>query len=282
VDEYGPHVHGIKVRSKTPVARRIDVHPFSQPKLVTSDVVYFVIEGCIKADSVLAAGGAVFSVPSVSLWDCDELERFALEYLHDKTVFIVADADWNANDMVKNQARMCQATLHHLGVPETHIAAPPSFHNGKETKGVDDFIGAGGALDELIVIDSKPPEGIRELLAVRGLRKDRIERDADVLWAMSAYSGPTGVFACPLSTLARVMRTYKMRVSRAVKSLAELGVLTVSGDLSVRSGWFSNELDWTERPIITLAPELRSVDKDAHLAGETLRDINSRSLRNAG
>jgi hypothetical protein len=269
----GLHAHEKRVKDPTApsMAKRIDVHPLAVQPIIDSEVVYFVIEGCIKADAILAAGGPVFSVPSVSLWDCDELARFAHSYLVGKTVVIVPDADWNANDLVKNQARMAQAALSRLGVARTHIASPPSSHGHSSTKGVDDFIGAGGRLEDLIVIDSEPPAGLHQYVARHSLRSDRARRDEGVLWALSAYSGPTGVFCASLRTLARVLGVSPMGVSRAVRGLEEIGALTVTGDLSSKRGWFSHQLEWKDRPAITIIPELRSVDRRAQLLGELVR-----------
>jgi hypothetical protein len=47
-------------------ARRIDMHTQAALRFANASHVFFVIEGCIKADAVLCAGGAVLSVPSVS------------------------------------------------------------------------------------------------------------------------------------------------------------------------------------------------------------------------
>ena len=51
--------------------------------------VFFVLEGCLKADSILARSEAVASVPSISLWaDAPELKPFSREYLKDVTTFV--------------------------------------------------------------------------------------------------------------------------------------------------------------------------------------------------
>ena len=93
------HVH-TRGRVRDPdapkIASRIDVHPLAVAKILTDPVVFFGIEGCMKADAILSAGGSVFSVPSVSLWGCRELESFVFAYLirepdQPKTVIIVPD-----------------------------------------------------------------------------------------------------------------------------------------------------------------------------------------------
>jgi hypothetical protein len=261
-DVVGPHFHPWRVKGQDAMARRLDVHPLAVRKLTEDPVAFFVIEGCIKADAVLAAGGAAFSVPSVSLWDTGrELERFVADYLTDKVVVIVPDADWSLNPLVINQARMAETHLNRLGVPEIHVAAPPLSYQGVSTNGVDDFIGAGGHLEDLLVIDNEPPSGLHEYVARNGFRSDRTRRDEKLIRALSTYTGPCGIFASPLQTLARVMGVNRMYVSRAIKDLEQLGDVTVDGDLATTVGWFSHHLDWRERPSITLAAQLRSVHK---------------------
>jgi hypothetical protein len=260
VDVVGYHTHTYPARDpRLPeIARRIDVHPLAWQRIVENPVVFFVIEGCLKADAVLSAGGAVFSVPSVSLWNAAELGRFAVDYLFDKTVIIVPDADWADNALVINQARMAETELRRRGVPETHVAAPPPRLGRHKTKGVDDFIGAHGRLKDLVVLDCEEQCDIHAWIARHGRRRDQIERDEEVLRALSRYtSASDGIFKAPLQTLAHVIKVQKMSVSRAIRSLAALGAVTINGDLTTRRRWF--ELDWNEdQPEIVLAPELRS------------------------
>ena len=272
-EAHGPHIHVVRVPDPEapPMARRLDVHPLAVDLLVRSSVVFFVIEGCIKADAVLADGGAVFSVPSVSLWDCVELGRFANEYLVGKTVVIVPDADWASNDAVINQARLCENRLRQFAVKDTHVAAPPPTLGKARTKGVDDFIGAGGHLEDLIVIDHEPPRGLYEYVIRQwSFRRDRARRDAEVLTAIANYVGERGVLEAPLTTVARVMNVNTMRVSRAVHDLEQLGAVIVEGDPSTRRSWFSGQHEWTEKPRLVLAPELRPKTKTPQPLGAVL------------
>ena len=185
VDVEGPHAHTAFAKDKTPLASRIDVHPDGVERLRTDRVVFFCIEGCCKADAILAAGGGVFSVPAVGQWDYNEGEELGLvvnEYLAGKTVVIVCDADWDSNIRVANQARLCQNRLRQRGVTDVHIAAPPAWLGPKNTKGVDDFLGAGGHLEDLLVIDYEPPHGLIEFVARNwSWRRDRTWRATEAL-----------------------------------------------------------------------------------------------------
>lgn len=70
----GEHDHRRDVKDySNSLAKRLDIHPRALKRLAKAEVVYFVIEGCLKADAVLSAierddrSESVFSVPSVTL-----------------------------------------------------------------------------------------------------------------------------------------------------------------------------------------------------------------------
>jgi hypothetical protein len=136
----GKHVHYRKVKSKESLARRLDVHPMAAPLFADAKLVYFGIEGCLKADSILSAilregrRESVFSVPSVSLWDAPEFDGF-IRYLRGKRVVVVPDADWFTKRQVLLHARLAQRYLKNRGI-ESLIAAPPL---ASEHKGVDGY-----------------------------------------------------------------------------------------------------------------------------------------------
>jgi hypothetical protein len=81
--ENGKHRHWRRVKDHSDsLARRLDVHRMAWERFAETDRVYFGIEGCLKADSILSAiiregrNESVFSVPSVSLWAAPELDSF--------------------------------------------------------------------------------------------------------------------------------------------------------------------------------------------------------------
>lgn len=277
----GQHVHTMRVKDPdapdTPA--RLDMHPLAIDLVVRSSVVFFVIEGSIKADAVLADGGAVFSVPSVGQWDCKELRRFVRDYLDGKSVVVVPDADWEEKWQVINQARLCQNALRRYGVKDAYVAASPPQYRGAVTKGVDDFIGAGGHLEDLRVIDYRIPPAVYEFVARQwSWRRDRQWRDTEILVALANFTGSTGELGAPLSTVARALDNIpRARVSRAVRDLETIGALTVDGDLATRRGWFSSQLDWRRRPTIVLAPELRAVKRDPVRLGDLI-DIREEGM----
>jgi len=252
----GMHTHPRKVKDPSQsLARRIDIHPMALDLFGNARRVFFVIEGCLKADAVLSAGEAVFSVPSVTLWDAPELPYFCERFLRGKMVVTVPDADWFQNSAVIAQARFCQSYMWSQSITAC-VAAPPQEAG---QKGVDDFLGKGGGrLDDLDVIEKVPPEGLVEYIASYGGRKDKITRNTEVLRALVVHADPNGQLRASQRTIAKIMGTGQKRVSRALKDLQEdYGAITIDGSLETKRNWFSGKNEWVESPLITIAPELR-------------------------
>ena len=135
--------------------QRIDIHPLALERLASVDIVFFAIEGTPKTDAILSAGGVSFGVPSVTMWPRRELHQFADDYLADKVVIIVPDADWATNYGVAWQALKLRTFLRQrtLGRVAAFVAAPPVEAG---LKGVDDFLAAGHRPDELVIMGREP------------------------------------------------------------------------------------------------------------------------------
>jgi len=266
-DEIGRHRHSRKVKDKSKsLAKRIDVHPLALPLFEKAERVFFGIEGCLKADAILSQGEAVFSVPSVTLWDALELEEFVLRYLWGKTVIIVPDMDWHGNPAVITQAFLCRSFLRRFDYLKAHIAAPP---HEAGYKGVDDFLGAGGSLDDLVVIDRETPFDLIEFTVKtngrviggsRSRRVDRIRRDTEVLESLAIHADTEGVFQSPLRTAARIMDVDVKRVARSVTALEEIGAIEIDGRLNTRRGYWSGQLEWNNAPRIIIRQDIRARD----------------------
>ena len=273
----GRHAHELRVKDRSVnYAKRLDVHPWAVPLLEDAEIVFFGIEGCLKADAMLSWilendwKASVFSVPSVTLWDAPELASFALKYLQDKRVVIVPDADWARNPAVTTQAFLCRTALHDLGL-EACVAAPPKHGVRHKIKGVDDYCGQGGSLKALHVLDREMPTldhwaaTWRHPSENRHDRRDRVARDRQVLELLALHAGFDGTLDRSIRSLARVIgENDHKRVSRAIRSLEELGAITVEGSLTTRQGnwrtdsYYDPSLDWEVRPTLTIRPDLRA------------------------
>ena len=153
---------------------------------------------------MLSQDEAVFSVPAVTQWRVDEMADFVV-LPEGQTVFIVPDADWKRKWQVRRQAIQCYSYLRGFGLERVFVAAPPVDADGLplegpygEMKGVDDFLGAGNKLDQLVVVRRELPEEfdaweakIAELAKEhgRGRYLEGVRRDAEVLRATSLSAG---------------------------------------------------------------------------------------------
>jgi hypothetical protein len=181
---------------------RLDLHPFAAQLLPEAKVVFFVLEGTPKTDAVLSAGGVAFGVPSVTLWTRRELGTFAERHLHGKTALIVPDADWATNSQVERQALKVRTVLRRLGIA-AYVCAPPTDGNPYH-KGVDDFLGAGKTLGELVIDGREPPIG-RIWEAVQGVPYQRRRSAAYALENLSLYVNAEGRLTVSFPTLKRLL-----------------------------------------------------------------------------
>lgn len=264
-----------------PIARRIDMQPWAAPLFENTRQVFFGIEGCIKADSMLVFilktgyDASVLSVPAVGQWNAPELEKVVRRYLRGKRVFVVPDSDWRekGKEAVVGQAFLCSETLRRYGVEEVYVAAPPVelYHTTKgaddEIKGVDDFLGAGYSLDEMHVVERRMPEALLKWKdrQIKGGRRGRwregLERDAEVLQALALFAGTDGEVHATLRMLAKVLygdERQKCKVRRVLINLEERGAVTFpEGGLRQRQNYYTERTEWCETPTVIVAEELR-------------------------
>jgi hypothetical protein len=216
--------------------KRLDANPlFSEADFENSPRVYFILEGNLKADACGTAGGIVFDVPSVTLWDAPELPDFAKRFLRGKEVIIVCDSDWYSNDQVKRQALLCRQFLRDLGVDEAHIAAPPERpgKTHKERKqGLDDYLRGGGTLDGLLVLDleARPRRELGDWIVQHGGKR----RDERALEGFSLLVGEGGKLnLAPLRTMGRFMHCNRSTVKPILERLIECGAVETDKPLDV-------------------------------------------------
>jgi predicted nucleic acid-binding Zn ribbon protein len=142
-----------------PKARGIDVHPDAKrliQKRHPTPAIFFCLEGCLKADSVLSAGHAACSVLGVTMWNDEEhLRRIAPALRYEgRPVFVVTDSDWRTNPDVAREGVKCVRALRTRNVDAWHVA-PPSLPTMDKT-GVDDFLASGRSILELEVAPLPP------------------------------------------------------------------------------------------------------------------------------
>ena len=222
---------------------------------------------------------SVFDVPSVTLWPAPELRRFAnehLRYVRDeagsadsrKLVVIVADADWHHNPRVVRHALLCREFLREKCGVQACVAAPPGpakagergcecsaararvgdrdacAECGRYFKGVDDFLAAGGELDDLVVINR---EGSRLALFA-----DDDGRVRSTLWGL-----------VPILGIGRDGGEEK--IIEYLQSCADRGLITVHGSLERVEDEFTGLRRWRETPTIEIPPAFRCEQEPVRL-----------------
>jgi hypothetical protein len=296
VDVHGWHVHDGNEYAETSFfdldprkspGKRIDIHPLAWERFASAELVYFVMEGKVKADAVLSEilrldlAASVCSVPSVGQWDACELPEFARRDLAGKLVVIGCDADGGHNPEVMTQALLLREFLRDpaLGLRAVAIFAPPyeAYNRNKDLKGKDDHLGPGGRLlGDLEMLGRKVPARALSEWAVthaqrivdgRRIRKDRLRRDLTTLRGLSLLLGPGGQGQPSLKKVARFIGESDDGVERAVNSLIEFDDIRTDKPLvTARWQWRSNtyqdpNLEWEDRPTLEIIdPALRATD----------------------
>jgi hypothetical protein len=274
------HEHKRRVKDKSQhLQDRLDVHPGAVPLLHRAHAnhgrVFFALEGCLKADAILSAGEAVFSVPSVTLWDAPELEDFAKAWLKGTTVIIVADSDWESNDAVIAQALNCRTVLRRYIGEDVHVAAPPGLSapgHAKDCKhckmGVDDFLGSySGKIDDLLMVDRDAPPRLAEFWRHRP-RQDALAVDTEVMHWLALIADGNGEVRSGAQTIAKSTGHGVRRVNRSINRLIGCGAITVNMERVELArkfipraggrGFYSRREEWKDRPTISIDPKLRA------------------------
>jgi hypothetical protein len=238
------HLRNIKDKSGS-LAKRIDMHHMAVELFDSADVVFFALEGCLKADSILTAikrsgmSASVLSVPSVTLWRAPELDDVIEKYMQRRLVFIVPDADWAKNDLVIFQARCLQTYLEKRGI-RAEVAAPPlddkreitKDRNGKELKGVDDWLAAGHELEGMTVLVRTPPYGLEDWISEQEgyKRKDGMDRDKVVLTALALHANHEGVINVSVRSLQQLLTRWMhfTTIAKAIQSLADKNAISAT------------------------------------------------------
>jgi hypothetical protein len=269
--------------------RRLDVpRPFR--RFMRAQRVFFVIEGSLKTDAILSQGEAAFGVPSVTLWDAPELDRFARLFLRDKDVVIVPDADWIDNPLVIAQAMLCRAYLRdpRFCIRRVCVAAPPLLNGAVESvggikrKGVDDHLVLGGSLDDMTVIEREAPDELRawQVLQFSGHRRDRLARNVEALTKLPLYANGRGELHKSLQSFSRILSVRRASVPQMIADLAEAEVLDVdAGAFEASFQWKDRyDFDWDERPRIRFKPEFRASEVPVRLGDWSNTNPRTRRL----
>ena len=213
----------------------IDVHPLTVPLLMDDPTppIYFCLEGCFKADSILSDrdGKAAISVPSVNHWHtAEKILRPLLPVLKAAPiVYVIPDSDYLRNGTLKDgqpvwvnpkvriQSDKAARWLRNRGV-KVRIMVPPLLppeiarnlgvsDDDRLKQGIDDHLAHGGNFDRWdqatnplgVHIVRWTPWQVRPQMPTRGSgvhgTRHHLERVAQMIeWLGATHAGGSGVF----------------------------------------------------------------------------------------
>jgi hypothetical protein len=247
---------------------RIDLHPVALERLSQVEAVFAVLEGGPKTDAILSTGACAFGVPSVTCWDADELLAFAHEYLRDKAILIVPDADWYEKDEVARQATRVRTLLRRRGFKWSYVVAPP-YDAADYHKGIDDYLGAGYSLDHLMVEGRQPQrERIREAVS-KIIPYQRRDSAYFALEDMSLYADADGRLDMSFPSLKKLLGVSKShRLVPLLESLEHTFTIERGSlETELRPRFFGRYKDtvWVDQPTITLDEYYRADERREQL-----------------
>ena len=136
----------------------LDVHPFNRDRIIDPTVPLWITEGVKKGDALTTARACVVTLAGVFNW------RSQLATLGDwediplpgRKVFICFDADAATNPNVAKAMKRLGQWLRSKGAEPKYVVVPG---RPEDKTGADDFLAAGGTLEDLIeAATTQPPE----------------------------------------------------------------------------------------------------------------------------
>jgi P4 family phage/plasmid primase-like protien len=169
--DYPRERDGKPVKYETPngVRMLLDVHPVAQPHLSDPARPLIVTEGVRKADSAISQGIDASALLGVWNWRGSNpadgrtaLADWELVALEGRPVYLAFDSDATAKPQVRAALQRLGRFLESRGA-HVHIARlQPARDGGKQ--GLDDYLAAGGSLDELLATSATLSEQTSDLL----------------------------------------------------------------------------------------------------------------------
>ena len=130
----------------------LDVHPFNRTAIRNTAIPLWITEGAKKGDALTSQGRCVLVLAGV--WNTHiskknggaPLPCWEHVPLKGRLVYVAFDSDWRTNEGVHNALARLVAFLEDRGAT---VVVVDISHTGDGKTGIDDFLAAGGDLDEL-------------------------------------------------------------------------------------------------------------------------------------
>jgi P4 family phage/plasmid primase-like protien len=145
----------MKYVSARGAASRLDVHPMwttgDSPAIRDPDQPLYITEGVKKADSLTSRGLVTIALAGVFNWRAKHgtLPDWEDVALRDREVWLVFDSDALIKPSVAQAMGRLGKWIKGKGARKVWYAVVPGAINGLATKGIDDFLSAGGTISDL-------------------------------------------------------------------------------------------------------------------------------------
>ncbi len=137
---------------------RLDVHPINISRLHDIGTPLVITEGVKKADALTSSGHLVIALSGV--WNWKNADGPIRDWKHiplkGRKVYVIFDSDGVKNRLVNQAISGLIEMLNSMGVTEVVARFVPVDYQGLPTKGVDDFLVAGGTFENIIEHGTEP------------------------------------------------------------------------------------------------------------------------------
>ena len=152
---------GKPIKYETPAKSRVrlDVHPSQTERVKDPTVPLWITEGVKKADCLVSYGQCAVALQGVWCWQKDgvPLPEWEDIKLYGRTVYVIFDSDVMTKSAVQAALKKLVAFLVGRGAKVKVVYLPDG--EGGQKQGVDDFLVAGGTVEDLKV---RATDGLRE------------------------------------------------------------------------------------------------------------------------
>jgi P4 family phage/plasmid primase-like protien len=248
---------------------RLDIHPAQLPLLADLDRRLWIGEGVKKGDALATRDELAINLTGVWNWRTKDgpLPDWEHVPVKGRQVVICYDADaWTKPNVLQAMVRL-GTWLQSRGARVSYLIVPDQA-NGRAVKGVDDFLAAGGTVDQLLQAATRtPPEAVKTDDAFTDSRL--AERVADEVLA-GRYCWIPGLgwlrwdgrrwSECSDKNVGEAVRQWTL--DRFQEAVAK-GTTSGRMDKDEVSGWMSVEAASKQRAVIGLAAGIveRSIDE---------------------
>lgn len=214
----------------------LDVHPRMQEQARSGDGDLWITEGIKKADSLTSRG--LCTVGLIGVWNWQRKGEMLLCWDHvrldGRRVYIVFDSDVMTKHEVQLALERLVAALEERGAEVLVVYLP---HGGADKTGVDDYLVAGGTVNELKMLSRKfEPSHIGNIRMIRDEKLRAGVEDLERRWWLEEWKGQGGHSDrdIALNMIESAARNGKVH-SDGIRVKVSWGVLQVGAKISRRT-----------------------------------------------